>query len=207
MKTIEAENNKVTRGHGFLEILLARQRAKVANRLIPEAHRKGRILDIGCGSFPFFLINAEFFEKHGLDKLANSNNSHCTAGKNILISNFDLEKERTIPYGDGYFNVITMLAVFEHIDPESLTRVLNEIYRVLKPGGMYILTTPAAWADPLLRVLAKMRLVSLTEIEEHKDAYTHGRISSLLQEAGFQKEKMRFGYFELYMNIWAAAVK
>lgn len=52
--------SSVTRGHGVLEPLLAKLRAKKANALIPEPARAGRILDVGCGSFPFFLSGTRF---------------------------------------------------------------------------------------------------------------------------------------------------
>ena len=58
-----------TRGHGLLEPFLARQRAKIANRLIPHELRLGRILDIGCGTFPYFLAHTEFEKKFAIDQL------------------------------------------------------------------------------------------------------------------------------------------
>jgi hypothetical protein len=48
-------NQHFTRGRGLLEPWLAKMRAQRANRLIPAELRAGRILDIGCGSFPYFL--------------------------------------------------------------------------------------------------------------------------------------------------------
>lgn len=59
----------VTRGCGILEGILAKKWVKTANKLIPSIHRKGRIADIGCGTFPFFLINTEFTEKYALNKV------------------------------------------------------------------------------------------------------------------------------------------
>ena len=57
-----------TRGSGLLEPFLARLRARKANRLIPPHLRSGRILDIGCGSFPYFLAHTSFAEKFALDQ-------------------------------------------------------------------------------------------------------------------------------------------
>ena len=57
-----------TRGSGLLEPFLARLRARKANRLIPAHLRSGRILDVGCGSFPYFLSHTEFAEKFALDQ-------------------------------------------------------------------------------------------------------------------------------------------
>jgi len=55
--------------------------------------------------------------------------------------------------------------------------------------------------------MARLRLVSPAEIEEHKDRYSPGKISSVLQQGGFAAQDIRTGYFELGMNIWAAARK
>lgn len=70
-----------------------------------------------------------------------------------------------------------MLAVIEHIEPERLDGIIGEVRRILKSGGLLIITTPASWTDGLLRFMARLHLVSRTEIDEHKAAYTL-RISS-----------------------------
>ena len=60
---------KFTRGKGLLEPTLAHLRTQRANRLIPTDLRAGRILDIGCGSFPYFLAHTSFEEKFAVDQL------------------------------------------------------------------------------------------------------------------------------------------
>ncbi len=58
-----------TRGKGLLEPTLAKLRTRRANHLIPPGLRTGRILDIGCGSFPYFLSHTSFEEKFAVDQL------------------------------------------------------------------------------------------------------------------------------------------
>ncbi len=169
----------VTRGNGLLETFLAKKRARLADKLIPSSCRSGRILDIGCGSFPYFLSNIDFKGKYGLDKTATEENRELDGGE-IALLNFDIEAEGKLPFSDEYFDVVTMLAVFEHIEPLRLTDILRDIHRVLKKGGVYVLTTPAVWTQNLLKVMARLNLVSSTEIEEHKSAYDHGAIAKLL---------------------------
>lgn len=197
----------VTRGYGLLEGFLARQRGKMADRLIPETSRSGRLLDIGCGSYPLFLVNTVFANKFGIDKMSAANAGASDALGEIRLVNHDVEADQRLPFPDNFFTVVTMLAVFEHIEPDRLARLLQEVRRALMPGGVYILTTPAAWTDRLLRLMAKLRLVSPAEIEEHKDAYTHAKVFDFLLKADFSKEKIQMGYFEFYLNIWATAVK
>ena len=190
---------------GLLEGFLSRQRCRMADRLIPDTSRAGRVLDLGCGERARFLLTIQFAEKYGVDRVAGVGGHVSSNG----ITRFDCDIERAdrLPFPDGHFDVITMLAVFEHIEPERLVALVAEIRRLLKPGGTYILTTPAVWTDGLLRVMAKLRLVSPVLFAEHKDAYSHAKISRILERGGFSRSSMRFGYFELFMNVWATATK
>lgn len=195
-------DTRATRGSGALENFLAAQRVKAANALIPEGHRSGKVLDIGCGTHPFFLLNTEFLEKYGLDKVHQGKEAHYE----IEIKGFDIEGG-AIPFPDGFFDVVTMLAVIEHIEPERCAALLKDIRRVLKPGGCCIITTPAFWTDGLLWFLSRIRLLSPEEIDEHKGSFSRQRLHALILEAGYPAEGIRTGYFEAFMNIWVRAMK
>ena len=192
----------VTRGNGLLEPLLSRLRAHQANRLIPTRLRQGSILDIGCGSSPYFLAHTSFKKKFAIDQLTPSDNL-----LEIEWYVLDINNEPLLPYPDSYFNVVTMLAVVEHLNPTSLSALFKEAYRTLSPGGMLILTTPAAWSDGLLRLMAMINLVSAEEINEHVYAYTLPLLGWYFGVAGFDMEKVDFGYFELWLNLWATATR
>lgn len=198
---------KPTRGYGLLEGYLAKRRSEMAHRLMSCMRTRSRILDIGCGTHPLLLLRSDFSEKYGLDKVTQVSHIRQFQDYDITLINYDIEIEETMPFDSGYFDVITMLAVIEHVESKRLAKVLREIYRILRPGGMYVMTTPAVWTAGLLRFMAKLRLVSPVEIEEHKAAYSHSRISSILQEANFSRENMQFGYFEMFTNTWTAATK
>jgi SAM-dependent methyltransferase len=193
-------NLQPTRGKGLLEPFLARLRANRANRLIPGNMRGGRILDIGCGSYPYFLSHTAFQEKFAIDQ--SDTTKHF---EDINWYSIDLNTTPVLPFQDGYFNVITMLALIEHLNPANLVFLFSEAYRVLQPGGMVILTTPAAWSDRLLHLMANLSLVSAEEIEEHAFAYTLPLIGWYFGKAGFSMDRLNFGYFELMLNLWATA--
>lgn len=171
----------------------------MANRLILPEQRAGRLLDFGCGSSPFFLSETTFGEKFGVDKMVPESGSEVDG---IKLSHFDVDTQDRLPFESESFDVVTMLAVFEHIDVERLVLLIDEIHRVLKKGGVYILTTPSGWTGPILDLLKVLRMVSSEEIDEHKDSYTHKKIRSILDRTRFAGSQARFGYFELYMNIW-----
>ncbi len=196
---------KYTRGRGLLEPFLARLRTQRANALIPGELRSGRILDIGCGSFPYFLAHTAFKEKFAVDQLPMPRD--MARRNQIEFFELNLNQEPRLPFEADYFDAVSLLAVVEHLNPDSMALLFQECRRVLKAGGMVILTTPAAWSDGLLHWMAHLNLVSAEEIHEHAFAYTMPLIGWHFGQAGFQMSKVKFGYFELMLNMWATATK
>jgi SAM-dependent methyltransferase len=198
---------RVTRGGGLLEGFLARMRARRAQALIPDGLRTGRILDIGCGPHPFFLDSITFSEKFGLDKAVSDEARMRLKSRGIILAGADMETTPCLTFDEGFFDVVTMLAVLEHLPPAVARAILREIYRVLKPGGLCVITTPASWTGGLLKFLARVGLVASEEIEDHKAGYTPLKVRDAMMGAGFDPGMVLTGCFEAGMNIWARAVK
>lgn len=125
----------------------------------------------------------------------------------IRLQNFDADRDDRLPFGDEYFAVVSMLAVYEHLREDRLKLLLHEVRRVLQPGGVFVMTTPAHWTDPLLTFMSSLGLISGEELDEHKRSHRHEDIRPLLEEAGFPRGGLRMGYFEARMNIWVVAQK
>ena len=202
IESISKPRTRNTRGYGLLESFLAKLRAQVADQLIPNELRQGRILDIGCGSYPYFLSHTYFKDKFAIDQLKKPQSV-----SEINWFNLNINKEPYLPFEDEYFSAITMLAVVEHLSPTSLDILFTDVHRTLKPGGKLIITTPAAWSDGILKVMARLRLVSKEEIDEHEFVYTLPLLGWYFGRAGFEMEKVEFGYFELVLNLWATATR
>lgn len=64
-------------------------------------------------------------------------------------------------------DVITMLAVIEHIPPAEQARLGQLFYDVLNPGGRVVLTVPSHRVDDILHVLQKLRLIDAMKLHEH----------------------------------------
>lgn len=79
-----------------------------------------------------------------------------------------------------------MFAVIEHLNPAGLVKLFGEAHRTLRKGGLILLTTPAAWSDGLLQVLARLNLVSAEEIKEHVYVYTLPLIGWYFGKAGLK---------------------
>jgi len=194
----------VTRGRGRLEGFLSRVRARTAERLIPDHVRGGAVLDIGCGSYPLFLSRTRFAAKFGVDQLVTD---QTVAPPGVTLQRFDVHGDERLPFEDAAFSAVTMLAVFEHLREDRLVRLLHEIDRVTKPRGVYVMTTPAAWAAPLLRMLAGMGMVSREELDEHVREDTPELIRKLLAQTPMGAWRIEHGYFECFLNIRLRATK
>ena len=130
-------------------------------------------------------------------------NEGNSAEQEILLKNHDIESIKELPFAGNEFDIVTMLAVFEHLEPGNIQRVFSEVYRVLKKDGLLILTTPAVWSDRLLRVMAILNLVSKEEISEHKSIFpgfffsvnkpNFGRLSSHSPDKSKQTFLIRVG--------------
>jgi len=193
-----SEHQHVTRGYGFLEGYLARKRADYANKLVLPSSREGRVLDIGCGTFPHFLMNTHFKEKYGVDS---SLSKKIRDMKGIKLYSTHIEKKK-LPFDDKFFDVVVMLAVFEHIELQNIPFLLHEVKRILKKGGQFIITTPSSLSVWPLQVLSRTGFISIVEIEDHKHALEKFHVTDVLIESGFNREKITSGYFEFGMNMW-----
>jgi len=96
---------------------------------------KGVLVDLGCGEKPYENFFLTYADKYiGIDW---SNTRHEL--KADIISNLN-EK---INLKDKYADTIVSLAVMEHLcEPQQF---LDESYRILKPGGHFILQVPFQW--------------------------------------------------------------
>jgi SAM-dependent methyltransferase len=195
-------DTSVTRGSGLLEGFLARQRSAMADRLIEPRLREGRLLDYGCGTWPLFLARTRFAEKVGVDQVIDEAAPPAGLPPDIVLVRFDIEDSPRLPFPDRHFQVITMLAVFEHMPVDALTTLLDEFDRTLAPGGQFIMTTPAHWTAPVLTALSRIGLISEEEEAEHEDVYSHAGIGEILDRTRLGRHPRRHGSFELGMNNW-----
>lgn len=105
---------------------------KVLQSLQIESEAK-KLLDIGCGTG--FIINLAkdiFDEIHGVDITPAMLSKVDVSSGNITLHNVAAEK---LPFGDESFDIVSAYAFLHHL--ENYTKVLSEVYRVLKSGGVF----------------------------------------------------------------------
>ncbi len=182
----------------LLEPLLRRFRLL---KVMPYVLKGQPLLDIGCGASATFLqaVAPHISEGHGVDFKVNN-------GKiNDNIYTKKLTFLDRLPFDDAQFSTVTMLAVLEHISNEA--GMINEVYRVLRPGGRLVLTVPSIWAQPVLEFLSyKVGIISEAEIRDHKRYYNRERLKKCLVQNG-KFTNFIHRYFQVWMNNFCVVTK
>ena len=99
-----------------------------------------RILDVGCGDGNFSMLIGEACKAKEVYGIEISEKGVEMARKNgVKCYRLDVDEE-AFPFEDDFFDAVTALELIEHLfDPD---RFLNEVYRVLKAKGIFVLSTP-----------------------------------------------------------------
>ncbi len=96
-------------------------------------HSKGRLLDLGCGNAPLYGIYRELVtEVTCLDWSASEHSSHHV--------DVTADLNGPLPLDDGAFDTILSTSVLEHLRRPEVA--LDEVFRVLAPGGTAIIAAP-----------------------------------------------------------------
>ncbi len=95
---------------------------------------RGHLLDVGCGNSPFrHLLDPAATQYQGVDVEA----AAAFGYKNPDTVYYD---GNVLPFPDASFDVVLCTEVLEHIAEPAGT--IREMHRVLKPGGLLLLTIP-----------------------------------------------------------------
>ena len=138
---------------------------------------RNHLLDVGCGAGLLLQIARENgWNAHGLDVSESSVKHVRTLGLEVFqgeLNQAGFETER--------FDVITAVEFVEHlVDPMT---VVSEVHRVLRPGGLFWLTTPHAGS-----LTARLKGLSWRSISppEHLQLFSIEGMRKLLLRAGFR---------------------
>jgi SAM-dependent methyltransferase len=160
---------------------------------------KRKALDFGCGRGIFSIMLAGIFkEVEGIDIMPDKNRDCEPSGPlqnrahqkeiwNAFDRRFgvklDYYKAGKIPFDDREFGLIVGYAVLEHIPANQLPEILEEIYRVLKPNGVfYIARTPR-------RFSYAEKLAGFAGLG-HEKLFSEKELISGLRKAGFKMEEL-----------------
>lgn len=173
-------------------------------------HRRSPLkdhLDIGSGTGELIGL---FKERFGVASKA----CDCTTDRMKLtgqaIDLIDLNREKILPYPDDSFDVVTATELVEHL--EDYRAILREIHRVLRPGGLCVLSTPNIlnlnsrirnlwFGFPVLFGPLPIGDRSLGSTAGHITPIGYFHLAHAMMEAGYSSVRLDFDKFQR-SGIW-----
>jgi dolichol-phosphate mannosyltransferase len=165
----------------FLQKYWQRKRYKHVTELIAG---QGPVLDVGCGSSR--IIGALPAGSVGVDVLLRKLRFARRFG-GFLVQASGLQ----LPFQDGSFPCVLCSQVIEHVPKES--PILDELCRVLAPGGRLVLGTPDyskwqwIWMEKAYGIAAPGGYA-----DEHIAHYTFDELVSMFERRGYRLEAWRY---------------
>lgn len=163
-------------------------RLSIFRRLLQSyAPRNGRVLNIGCGTGGTLPVLQEFGQVVNVDT---SEEVRRFLSEKDLATFVHVRDER-LPFPDASFDIIAGLDVLEHIEQDA--RALKEWHRVLKPGGIILLSVPAyqwLWSQH-------------DELLKHYRRYTASQLHALFTMSKFRVLKRTYAVMLAFPFILA----
>jgi ubiquinone/menaquinone biosynthesis C-methylase UbiE len=124
------------------------QEISVALKHLPIQKTDALILDLGTGKNPFPIYGSSLGStsiildgsSYGVDVLKTviENVSNKQSHSKVF---FNIGDAVNLPFMDNSIDAVSSICMIEHIPENGDTECMKEIYRVLKPGGMAVVTT------------------------------------------------------------------
>lgn len=140
------------------------------------------LLDIGCGAGNMIHHLSRYGQVKGLEIDPRPVKEARHRGYDVDL----YDATQPYPFQDNTFDVTTAFDVIEHVDADLA--ILQEAYRVLKPGGHIVITVPAfmfLWSNNDI-------------INDHKRRYTANLLKTRLQTAGFRTKRLSYNNFFIF---------
>ncbi len=142
-------------------------------------------LDVGCRQGELTrLLQSEFGSVAGCDPSAGMLEAARFKTSDV---EYRLQSDpHVIPFADDTVDFATAVCVYHHVSPMERPRLTREVYRVLKPGGVFALIEHNPW-NPVTQLI-----VSRTPVDRDAILLRPKETRTLLREQGFEVDDERY---------------
>ncbi len=154
---------------------------------LPFLDKRDLHLEAGSGlSAIVITLRQSGYDVHGLDYAVNALLASRSHDESLPLAAGDVHH---LPYRDNCFGSYLSFGVLEHFE-QGMLPALREAYRVVKPGGVLVLTIP--YPNLINRLVQWRRKLSgagpLTDDAFYESTYTRRQLRDVVTEAGFHIE-------------------
>lgn len=142
----------------------------------PGSRDTRRALDLGCGAGLNLERLSKYAEATGTDYYEEALHFCRRRGFNRLCK----ADAANLPFAAESFDIVTALDVIEHLDDDAVA--LRELWRVMRPGGILIVSVPAY----------RFLWTYWDDILGHRKRYTTGMMREAAASAGFRVRKVSY---------------
>lgn len=176
----------------WLDRELQRQRVKKCLKYLPTG---SQVLDVGCADGRLFVLGKQKISG-GLGLDVDCSLPWRATGIKRIIGEYPNDLTPGIK-----FDIITMLAVLEHLSDETIRTWARESFKLLREGGRVIITMPSPSVDKILHVGIRLRLLDGMDAEAHHGC-SPANVELPFIEEGFdlqEKNHFQFGLNNLFV--------
>ena len=173
-----------------------------------EHDPQAKLLDLGCGQLQRLTLAAA--NRIGTTKLPYGIDLNYYDSDEVKVRVRDLEDP--LPFADNVFDVVIASQIIEHL--KGTDQLIRETYRVLKPKGYAVFSTPnlAAWHNILYLSLGKQPGVTTASEEMYpwKERPGHLRVftaTELLATLRFHSFLVRNVVGSTYAPFWGKTAR
>jgi SAM-dependent methyltransferase len=150
---------------------------------IKKYRSNGRVLDIGCGNGEFIsLLMRNGFDAYGVEPSSQAPNYFLSSASGRIYN----KNLGDCKFEDNYFDCIIMWQSLEHI--HSLVDTLREIKRIIKPGGLMLVSVPN---DNFFESKIFGTYYYNLEVPRHLYFFTRHSLTSLFKKNGYGDIKFK----------------
>jgi 2-polyprenyl-3-methyl-5-hydroxy-6-metoxy-1,4-benzoquinol methylase len=170
---------------------VGRRRLRTLLALLGRGPAGVRLLDVGCSSGAFLETARQAgLDAEGVELSPEAAQTARRAGFRVFTGR--LEDAR---FPDAVFDAIALIELVEHLpDPRAL---LEEGRRILRPGGIVMITTPNGASLTARAMGARWGVFSLTGMGGHVSFFNPRSLRMLAERTGFEVAKLETRHVRL----------
>ncbi len=208
MKILESAPSRYDKG---IQILTLGKLNKYYDDLISHIEKGQNILDIGCGTGVLTLKAARIGAKvKGIDvnsqmlEIAQKRVAAANLTQNIKLSEMgvgELESEES-----GSYDTVMSGLCFSELSDDEIVYTLNEVKRILKPGGILLIAdevSPKNILKKIINLIIRVPLVIITYLITQTTTNAVKNLLEKIQESGMIIESVKLNKLESFIELVA----